>query len=78
MENLLEWLTDNKVNIDNLKIIDQSNNERGVVSAKHIKKDDFVFLIPKHLIITNRTAEQVPEIKQLDTIFQDIITLENR
>ena len=53
MENLLEWLTDNKVNIDNLKIIDQSNNERGVVSAKHIKKDDFVFLIPNHLIITN-------------------------
>ena len=71
MENLLEWLTDNKVNIDNLKIIDQSNNERGVVSAKHIKKDEFVFLIPKHLIITNRTAEQVPEIKQLDNVFQN-------
>ncbi len=71
MENLLSWLNQHKVNTDNLKIIDQPNNERGVVSAKHIKNDDFVFLIPKQLIITNRTADQLPEIKQLGEIFKN-------
>jgi hypothetical protein len=71
MEKLIEWLKHHKVNTDNLKIIDQPNNERGVISAKHIKKDDFVFLIPKHLLITNRTAEQLPEIKHLDNVFQN-------
>tara|TARA_B100000795_G_C22802759_1_gene442849 strand:- start:3590 stop:4753 length:1164 start_codon:yes stop_codon:yes gene_type:complete len=71
MEKLIEWLNQHKVNTDNLKIIDQPNNERGVISAKHIKKDEFVFLIPKHLLITNRTAEQLPEIKHLDNVFQN-------
>ena len=71
MENLLSWLNQHKVNTDNLKIIDQTNNERGVVSAKHIKNNDYVFLIPKQLIITNRTADQLPEIKQLGEIFKN-------
>ena len=70
MENLLSWLKGNKVNVENLKIVDQKNRERGIVSAKSIKRGANVFLIPKHLLITNRTAEQLPEIKFLDNHFK--------
>lgn len=69
MENLIIWLNKHNVNTNNLKIVDLPNNERGVVSAKHIKNGEYVFLIPKHLIITNKTAQQIPEINDLNKVF---------
>ena len=69
MENLIIWLNKHNVNTNNLKIVDLPNNERGVVSAKHIKNGEYVFLIPKHLIITNKTAQQIPEIYNLNKVF---------
>ena len=71
MEKLLGWLKQNNVNIDNLKIINQQNKERGVVSAKNITQGDFVFLIPHNLIITNKTADSIPEIRDLNNTFSD-------
>ena len=71
MEKLITWLNKNNVNTSNLHIVNQLNNERGVVSAKNIQSGNFVFLIPKHLIITNRVAEQISEIKELDNIFSE-------
>ena len=43
MEKLLGWLKQNNVNIDNLKIINQQNKERGVVSAKILLKEILFF-----------------------------------
>lgn len=77
MDNLILWLNKHHVNTNNLKIVDQSNNERGVVSANNIKNGEYVFLIPKHLIITNRTADTIPEIKELDSILQCTPTEKN-
>lgn len=70
MEKLLYWLNKHNVNTNNLKIISQKNNERGIVSSKNINKGEYVFLIPKHLIITNKTADTIPEIKNLNLFFQ--------
>ena len=70
MEKLLGWLKQNNVNIDNLKIIN-NKIKRGVVSAKNITQGDFVFLIPHNLIITNKTADSIPEIRNLNNTFSD-------
>ena len=70
MEKLLIWLNNNNVNTNNLKIINQKNNERGVVSSQNIKQGEYVFLIPKHLIITNKTADMIPEIKEVNRYFR--------
>ena len=38
MEKLLIWLNNHNVNTNNLKIINQKNNERGVVSSQNINQ----------------------------------------
>ena len=69
MENLINWLNSNNVDTSKISIINQANNERGVVSRKSIQPNEFVFLIPKKLIITNKVADTIPEIKELDSLF---------
>jgi len=71
MKKFVNWLENNGVDTDNLNIIDQKNKERGILSNKEIKSGNHVFLIPNKLLITNRTAEKFPEIKNLHKIFRD-------
>ena len=64
MEKLLIWLNNNNVNTNNLKIINQKNNERGVVSSQNIKKTEYVFIKKvEHLIITNKTLDIITLLK---------------
>ena len=71
MKDFINWLTKHNVNLSNIKIIGRENNERGVISKKKINAGDFVFLIPKHLIITNITADKVKEARMVNSLFKN-------
>ena len=73
MEDFLNWLKNNGCNINKLKIIDNNNNERGIISNNTIKEKELIFNIPKNLLIT---TEKFPKIKKLDLLFKSKTKLE--
>lgn len=71
MDNFINWLKNNDVDLSNIQIIDRENNERGILSKQKMDAGDFVFLIPKHLLITDLTADKLEEARMIKSIFQN-------